>query len=193
MAEDQMLEQPKPSKKSEPAVVTMTVEQITNLVTAAVTASEKRSSDATADALKALAVAIQDSRKPYKDPRSEYNDQMMRDQMRETNLRIAKNIAASQASCPHMQGSNELSDFQGQLTSIVKHYTDTGVAWGICTNCLRQFWPGQPDYMVWMAKKSGNRPSAAGRRWFEDPAGAAEASMPKKEERAAQPASLVSA
>ena len=173
-------------KGSEPTVH-MGVNEIIALVTSAVQASEKRSSDATADALKALAEAIKDSRKPYIDPRSEFNDKMMRDQMREVNERMAKNIKASQAACQHLQGSNENSDFTGQLTSIVKHYTDAGVQWGICTNCLRQFWPGQHDYVVQMNRKSGNRTSMAGRRYFADPQAAAIASMPKPEERELQP------
>jgi len=186
MNEDQnpMTEQPSKSKaKHEDAKVNMTVSEITALVNDAVARARSEDANATNEVLKQLTQAIQDSRKPYKDPKAEENDALMRAQMKDVNKRIALNIKASQANCPHFQGSNELSDFQGALTSIVKHYTDTGVAWGICTNCLRQFWPGDPDYMKEMQRKSGNRPSAAGRRWFSDPAAAAQASMPKKQDR----------
>ena len=74
--------------------------------------------------------------------------------------------AADQATCEHLQGSNALSEFPGQLTSIAWHRLDAGTIFGICTNCLRQFWPTDPDYVTQFRRKSGNKISAAGQRNF---------------------------
>ena len=172
MAEE--TEQPLKGKKSaaEPQV-TLSVSELSAMIKEAVKAEAARSSDATTKVLEDFTGAMKDLRKPYVDPRSEENDRRMREQMRETNKRILESIAYSRNLCPHFQGSSENSDFQGALSSIVKHVLDTGVVWGICTNCQREFWPEDPDYAKEMNRKSGNRPSQAGRRMFLDPRAAA--------------------
>ncbi|MCU1301726.1 MAG: hypothetical protein JWQ87_2010 [Candidatus Sulfotelmatobacter sp.] len=119
-----------------------------------------------------LADAIKESRKPYVDPKQQENDETMKKQMREQSERIAADIRASQDLCPHLQGSNPLSEQPKQTTSIVMHRRDTNDVIGICTNCLRVFRPSDPDYGIWMRKKSGNKISEAGRRFFLDPAAA---------------------
>ena len=120
---------------------------------------------------KMLASALIDSKKPFVDEKQKANDDMFRQTSREIQDRIRKQIAADQSTCTHLQGSNPLSDFPSPhgLTSIVMHDLGDGTVFGCCTNCLRQFWPSDPDYGTWMRKKSGNRISAAGRRWARMP------------------------
>lgn len=137
--------------------------ELERIIAAAVSAAVRSSSGLLADAIK-------ESRKPYIDPKQAENDETMRTQMREQSARIAADIRASQDLCPHLQGSNPLSEQPKQTTSIVMHRRDTNDVIGICTNCLRVFKPGDPDYMQWMKKKSGNKMSEAGRRFFLDPA-----------------------
>ncbi len=115
---------------------------------------------------KTIAEAMVKSREPWIDPRAKENDDAMRKSMREVKERIDEQIKASQSVCPHYQGSNELSEFQGSLSSIAKHRLDDGTIIGICTNCLRQFWPGDSDYVTQLNRKSGNRMSQAGQRQF---------------------------
>lgn len=110
--------------------------------------------------------AIEESKKPYKDPLQEQNDEAMRRSMREQRERDRVREKISQRNCPHLQGSNPLSDFSSNLTSIVQHVLDSGEMIGICTNCLRVFREGDPDYVQWMQKKSGNRTSSAGQRFM---------------------------
>jgi hypothetical protein len=62
------------------------------------------------------------------------------------------------------------------LTCIIHHYLDTGELIGICANCNHVFRNTQGkdpaadlEYKTWMAKKSGCRPSASGRRFFANP------------------------
>jgi len=172
---DEMNEQPLKGKKAVEPQVTLGVAELAAIIKEAVQAATSRSSDASTQVLQEFTQAMKDMRKPWVDPRSEENDRLMREQMRETTKRIAESIKYSQSTCPHFQGSNELSDFQGALSSIVKHVLDTGVVWGICTNCLREFWPEDQDYAKEMNRKSGNRPSQAGRRMFLDPRAAAAA------------------
>lgn len=113
-----------------------------------------------------IANAMIESKKPYIDPRKTENDDNMRETTRKLQERIQADIKASQANCPHYQGSNPLSEFQGALTSIAKHRLDDGKIIGICTNCLRIFKPGDPDYITQLQRKSGNRMSQAGQRFM---------------------------
>jgi len=87
---------------------------------------------------------------------------------RENSRRLRKQIEAAkkieQDNCPHRAGSSSLSEQCIDLTSIVWHVTDIGVTVGICTNCQRQFWPKDADYLEWRKKKSFNQISAAGQR-----------------------------
>jgi hypothetical protein len=161
-------EQPvKPSTKSaksaaEPAL-TIGMSELKDLIAAVVAQSSETSA-------KVIAEAIKESRKPYVDERDVENNKMMRQQMRESQERIAQRVAYSRANCPHFQGSNENSDFQGSLSSIAKLDLGNGVVFGICTNCLRPFWPGDPDYVQQMNRKCGNRTARAGQRFYLNPA-----------------------
>ena len=158
------------SKGTEEPKITLGMSELSSIIREAVKAAVETSS---VESAKIIADAMKESRKPYVDPKQIANEEMMRQQMRATRQRLAENIKLSQSDCEHFQGSNEASDFVGQLSSIVKHRLDNGVVWGICTNCLREFWPTDVDYRKQMSRKSGNRPSQAGIRWFADPAAAA--------------------
>lgn len=118
---------------------------------------------------KMLSESLLESRKPYVSDAQKENERSMRESMKAQRERLLKDVEASQENCPHLQGSNALSDFSGQLTSIVQHRLDTGAVIGICTNCLRVFKPGDKDYVSQMRRKSGNRISSAGVRMFLDP------------------------
>jgi hypothetical protein len=118
---------------------------------------------------KVIAQALIESRKPYVDPRTEENDKLMRESMREVQTRINAEIEASRDNCAHLQGSNALSEFQGQLGSFVLHQLDTGAVVGICTNCQKQIWSNRKEDAEWFRKKSANRMSRAGQRVFMDP------------------------
>ena len=113
-----------------------------------------------------IADALIKSRQPYVDPKQAEIDEMFRKSSRETEERKRQAVYADQKSCEHLQGSNALSEMAGQLTSIVWHDLGNGVMFGLCTNCIRQFWPGDPDYVSQYRRKSGNKPSAAGQRRF---------------------------
>ena|SRR5271154_7049636 len=117
-----------------------------------------------------LSGALLEARKPYVSDAQKENEKSMRESMRAQRDRLMADIAASQQVCPHLQGSNALSDVSGDRTSIVQHRLDTGAVIGICTNCVRIFKPGDADYLVQMRRKSGNRMSSAGIRTFLDPA-----------------------
>lgn len=122
-----------------------------------------------------LVEAIVESRKPYTDPQIEENNKRIRAQMRKQHEQLKANERAAQDTCPHLMGSNRLSDFPNPngLTSIVHHYLDSGELIGICTNCGRIWRQGDSDYYTWMqTHKSGNRRSESGRRNFMDPAAA---------------------
>lgn len=149
--------------------VTLSMAQLQNLI-------NNSKGDSLENLGKILADALVESKKPWVDPRQEENERSMRNSMREQVARQKANIDASQRLCPHLQGCNELSEFPGQLSSIVQHQTDTGEVIGICTNCQRIFRLGDPDYVEQMRRKSGNRMSAAGRRFFANPAAAIAAS-----------------
>lgn len=113
-----------------------------------------------------LAKAIENSRVPYVSPEQKRNEAAFRQNDQLNREKQERNLQISRDNCPHMQGSNSLSDFAGQLTSIVWHRLDDGITpFGLCTNCGRQFWPDDPDYRLWMNKKSGNRISSSGQRF----------------------------
>lgn len=65
--------------------------------------------------------------------------------------------------CSHKQGGSPLSDTEGELTSIVWHQLDrNGDTIGICTGCLKQFFPKDKDYDIWRKMRSGNIMSRGG-------------------------------
>lgn len=163
---------PLASKKSGRGNITLDVNDLQAMIANAVSAAVSKSSETSA---RIIAEALVESKKPYIDPRAAENDAAMREATRKLHERIEADIKASQEICPHMQGSNALSDFQGQLTSIVMHRLDTGLVVGICTNCQRQFFSDRPEDRKFFAQKSGNRMSAAGTRFFHDPAAAQKA------------------
>jgi len=126
---------------------------------------------------KMLSEALLESRKPYVSEAQKQNESSMRESMKTQRERIMADIRASQDVCPHLQGSNALSEMSGQLTSIIHHRLDTGQVIGICTNCQRLFRPGDPDYLQQMKRKSGNKISSAGVRFFLDPRAVAAAGI----------------
>ena len=124
-----------------------------------------------AEANKALAEAIIDSKKPYVDPRKKLNDEMFKDQERQIALRTKMNVQYAQSTCEHIAGCSQLSeqkDIAGR-TSFVWHRNDIGVDIGVCTVCQKILRPEDPDYALWRRKSSFNKLSAAGTRTFMDP------------------------
>lgn len=96
----------------------------------------------------------------------EKNETIFRAAEKEQRERLKAVVKAEQDRCPHIAGSNPLSedrDHSGR-TSIVWHITDTGETVGICTNCQREFWPADEDYRQWRKIPSLNKISAAGQR-----------------------------
>jgi hypothetical protein len=140
------------------------MDELQALISASVSQAVEQSS-------KVIAQALVDSRKPYVDPKHEENERIMRAQNHDIQERIKREIEASRDTCPHLQGSNALSEFQGQLGSFILHQLDTGVVVGICTNCQKQIWSNSkdPEELKWFNKKQANRMSRAGQRVFLDP------------------------
>jgi hypothetical protein len=157
--------EPKPAQSGK---ISIGMDELQALISASVSQAVEASS-------KVIAAALVESRKPYVDPRAEANDKVMREQMREVHNRINAEIEASRDQCAHLQGSNALSEFQGQLGSFVLHQLDTGVVVGICTNCQKQIWSNRKEDAEWFRKKSANRMSRAGQRVFMNPTKAMEA------------------
>lgn len=141
--------------------LTLSVKELQQLIAAAVSQSQESSA-------KIIADALIEARKPYVDPRVEQNNQMMREQQKELHERIKRDIEASRENCPHMQGCNALSEVQGQLSAFVMHQTDTGVVFGICTNCQKDIWSNKPEDRKFFSMKSANKMSRAGQRTFMD-------------------------
>lgn len=84
----------------------------------------------------------------------------------ELRLRRQRIQLASQTNCPHVAGSNALSeqkDMAGR-TSIIWHGLHTGEQIGFCTNCQKQWFPSDPDYAEWRKKTSFNKLSTGGIR-----------------------------
>lgn len=143
--------------------IELSSEALQTLLSTVVSSAVEQAVAKTADL---TARAIEESKKPYIDPLQAENQATMRRSMREQaeRNRISQKIA--QENCPHLQGCNPLSDFTSNLTSIIHHVLDSGEQIGICTNCLHVFREGDPDYVEWMQKKSGNRTSSAGQRFI---------------------------
>src|SRR5215469_9302551 len=76
-------------------------------------------SQSQADYAKIIADALIQSKIPYVDPRQKENEEIFRKSSRETAERIKRELELSREACPHKQGSNPLSEFQGQLSSFV--------------------------------------------------------------------------
>jgi hypothetical protein len=123
------------------------------------------------DASDRLAKALIESRKPWTDPKQEENEQFMRNQERAQRERTALATKAYQENCPHLAGSNPLSDQSDLLgrTCIIWHTSDVGETFGICSNCQRVFRENEADYATWRRKPSINKQSRAGERQFADP------------------------
>jgi hypothetical protein len=136
-----------------------------------------------ADQTRQLVEAVVKSREPYVSPETQENNRRIKEAMKKQRQQLEANRLADQATCPHIQGSNSQSDFPSPygLTSMIKHYLDSGEVIGICTNCTKVVRQGDPDYQAIMRKKSGNSMSGAGRRVFADPAKAIRLGQGKKE------------
>lgn len=138
---------------------------IADLITAITAANQQSKQEDLVSVAKILAQAIIDSKIPYVDPKQVENERKMRESMRKQREKFHADLIASQELCPHLQGSNPLSEMSSQLTSIAPHRLDDGTVIGICTNCLRVFRPGDKDYLTQMRRKSGNKISSAGQRF----------------------------
>lgn len=161
---------PNEAPKSEK--ISLSLDDLKDIVSSAIASAVSQSQ---ASSAKIIADAMLEARKPYVDPRQLENEKAMRESMRAVNERINREIELSKETCPHLQGSNALSEFQGQLGSFVLHQLDTGEVIGICTNCQKIIRStndgkeGRPDDRQFFNKKSANRLSRAGQRVFRDP------------------------
>lgn len=153
------------AKDSDDQIVTLSVKELRALI-AETKAGDQESLAKTIT--NTFADALRDLRKPYVDPAQKENNDKQAAQMRQLHDRMKRNLEIDRTNCAHLQGSNALSEEQGTRLSIAWHKLDTQTWWGICTNCQREFWPSDPDYRQWRAKKSGNRSSQAGQRDFVD-------------------------
>ena len=138
------------------------MDELQALIAASVSTAVEKSSQV-------IAAAMLEARKPYIAPTTLENERRMRESTREIHERIKRSLEADQASCEHLQGSNSLSEFQGQLGSFILHQLDTGVVVGICSNCQKQIWSNEPADAPYFRRKSANRMSRAGQRVFMDP------------------------
>lgn len=159
---DEVKATPEAPKDPRAGKLTIGMDELQALIAASVSQAVSQSS-------KVIAEAMLEARKPYVSPQQVENEQRMRESTREIHERIKRTIEADQATCEHLQGSNSLSEFTGQLGSFILHQLDTGVVVGICSNCQKQIWSNDPAHAKFFSKKSANRMSRAGQRVFLDP------------------------
>lgn len=150
--------------------ISMTPDQLQQIITSAVQAATSSYGDK-------IANAILESRKPYVDPAQAENARRDREAARTMKAKLDAQIEADKETCPHLQGSNALSEFQGQLTSFVLHRLDTGEMVGICTNCQKVISSLNPEDRPLFQRKSGNKMSMGGQRNFLDPLAAQRARL----------------
>lgn len=154
---------PEPKEtKEQTSSVTLNIKDLQALISTAVAEAVKQANVSTAE-------AIIESKKPYIDPKQKENEAAMRRSMKEVEERRHKEQEMDQSLCPHKQGSNALSDFQGPLSSFIYHQLDTGELIGICTNCTKVIRSTNPQDAPFFQMKSGNRASRAGQRIFTNP------------------------
>lgn len=153
-----------------PAPATITMDQLLPLLEAI---SGKQAMAAESQA-KILADAIIAAQKPYVDPKKEENEEKFREQMRRQAKAERENLKAARSQCPHIAGSNPLSEFHDQhnRTCIVWHQSPSSEWVGTCLQCQRQFFENDPDYNEWRRKPSICRVSGSGQYQFLDPAAA---------------------
>jgi hypothetical protein len=143
--------------------VTLSKGDLAEIIATAIASASQHQSESN----RALAEAIIESRKPYKDPNVAANEEAARQSMRESNERMRQQIKANQRGCSHLRNAGGTRP--DTLTAIAKHQLDHGEIIGICTECIRVFKPGDGDYTFWMRKASGHEMSRAGQRQFADP------------------------
>jgi metal-dependent amidase/aminoacylase/carboxypeptidase family protein len=153
-----------------PTPATITMDQLMPLLQAI---ASQQTSAAEVQA-KILADALIESQKPYIDPKKEENEEKFRAQMRRQAEQERANLKAARNACPHIAGSNSLSEFQDQhnRTCIVWHQSPSSEWVGTCLNCQRQFFENDADYNEWRRKPSICKVSGSGQYQFLDPAAA---------------------
>lgn len=152
---------------SVPAPATITMDQLLPLLQA-ITSQQTSAAEVQA---KILADAIISAQKPYVDPKKEENEEKFREQMRRQAKQERENLKSSRNICPHIAGSNPLSEFQDQWgrTCIVWHQSPSSEWVGTCLQCQRQFFENDPDYSEWRRKMSICKVSGSGQYQFMDP------------------------
>jgi hypothetical protein len=118
-----------------------------------------------------LADSILKLREEPVDPAKQANEKFDREQARKQRQRIEAAVKQAQKDCPHLAGSNSLSDQPDLLgrTCIIWHTSDSSETYGLCLNCQRQFHENDEDYAMWRRKPSICKQSRAGERFFSDP------------------------
>lgn len=138
-------------EEAQSGTISITADQLASIVAIAV----ERATASVVDAMR-------DLKKPYEDPLKKENEDMMREQFRESERRKRESLRLSQEFCQHYQGCD--GDRRGELSSWLRHRFDDGVVRGICTNCNRTLTPADPDYLKEIRRASGNRMSSSGDR-----------------------------
>jgi hypothetical protein len=157
---EQEVQETKPKTKST-ALAGITLDELQQIIVAAVTA-------ATAANASVVAQAVSEARKPVVDQAKLENDRQNRESVKQSREIQTESLRLSQESCPHRQGCNPLSSFQSQLSSWGIHVLDTGLPVAICTNCLKIVFADtdNPEERKIFREKSANQASRAGVRFF---------------------------
>jgi hypothetical protein len=153
------------------AKLSFDIEEVQDLVTAAVVAAAEQGREANKETTLAIVQALLDARKPYIDPKQKALETMTREQNKNQAKQIKRDFEAGQDNCPHKKGSSPLSWYNDpNNSSFGIHTLDTGEIVGICTNCTKVISSLDPTHRVFFANARGtNIRSAAGVRSFADP------------------------
>lgn len=157
--------------------ISLTPSQLKELINEAV---QKQQNDANSKFTE-LVQAIIESRKPYKDPLVEQNDETIRQANKIAQQAQRENLKRIQDSCPHVKGL--AGQRPGSESSFWLHRLDTGELVGICSFCQKVISSLKPEDQKYFALKGDNAPSAAGQRMFINPVKAMAARFPEDERK----------
>ena len=157
--------------------ISLTLDQLTEIITAA-TAKQQ---DGQNDKFSQLVEAIIESRKPYEAPGIKTNRDLQREMDRQQQLALERNKKWAQDSCPHVKGLG--GQEPGTASAFWIHRADTGETIGICSFCQKVISSLNPEDQRFFALKGSNVPSGAGQRNFLDPIKAMTARFPEEERK----------
>lgn len=155
---------PKQNEPDMSAPVTLTMEQLQQLLAAASQNAQNSQPDSK---FEQLVGAIIESRKPYVDPRQVENDKSFQEGIRQQEVDKRRMVQDSQNNCPHEKGANGNRSFGESAFWMLR--LDTGETIGICSQCGKEISSLYPEHLVFFRKRGDNLPAAAGQRQFLDP------------------------